>query len=155
LVPVDRGVKAGGSTARNANGRLWFDRWIYLDGLQSWQLPAELLLDFMGARGVLFSLEYAAVGPDATGAATGVEIDYRRSAVLTANEDAVESMFPAASLFYPARTFGVRHDAFGADGPANSKYPRGYGSVRVKNNHATNWVAVRLRIWVALEGVGG
>jgi hypothetical protein len=73
-----------------SGAQLWFDRWIYLDASQELQLPAELLLDFLGARGVLFSLEWAAVGPGAAGSPTGVQIDYLRSAARTAVESRFE-----------------------------------------------------------------
>ena len=127
---------------------LWFDKWIYLDktsGGYQWWLSANNYLHFGNASGVLYTLEYTAVG---AGAAS-VELAFTRSSASTAEESNFEDMNVAAIALTRTRATVIR--GFGADGTAGDKYPRGLGSVRLENTDITNWAAVRLRIWYALQ----
>ena len=132
--------------------RLWFDLWVHLDGTQIWQLPPDLALDVGDCEGILTTIEYAAVGPGATGVVgTGVSWKLRRSAEPTADDTAYEDMDPTA--FAPARTAGKRNAAYGADGAPGAKYPRGYLSVQFTNAAALGtWVALHVRGWIAIQG---
>lgn len=127
---------------------LWFDKWVYLDntsGNNSWSLPHQEMLPFGNARGVLYTTEYTAVGS----AAASVELSFTRTSVPTADTSRYEDMNGTAISLSRTRTAVLR--AFGADGTTNDKYPRGIGGVTLTNTDVTNWAAVRLRIWYALQ----
>ena len=123
---------------------LWIDRWVYLAANQEFQLPIDFAILFGNAQGVLFTAQYAAVGPGA--AAAGFK--YLRSAALTSEEMAFEAMNATAIPF--TRGVGSVSRAFGADGTGGDKYPRGLGSLKVIGSPA-DWTAIHLRIWYAAQ----
>jgi len=128
--------------------RLWFDKWVYLDastGQNTWRLPANELLPFGDARGVLFTVEYAGVG---AGAAS-VELIFERSSAATARSALFEAMNVTPIPLTQARSGFLR--AFSVDGTAGDKHPRGVGSVSLENTSATDWAAVRVRVWYAIQ----
>ncbi len=128
--------------------KLWFDRWMYLDPdtyVDSYTLPPNEYLPFGNAQGVLFTVEYASVG---AGAAS-VTLEFRRSSAPSGDSSKFEAMNTTPIPLSRTRTTFLR--AFGADGTAGDKYPRGIGTVYVENSHATDWAVVHLRVWYALQ----
>ncbi len=115
------------------------------DTVYQWWLPPNDYLRYGNARGVLYTVEYTGVG---AGAAS-VELSFTRSSASTADENRFEDMNGTAISLSRTRTTILR--GFGADGTAGDKYPRGLGSVRLENTDVTNWAAVRLRVWYALQ----
>lgn len=130
--------------------RLWLDTTALLDGATggaiSWLLALEDYLEFGDATQAYFTIEYYAAGPGAT----TTTLQLQRTSMHSDYDDGFENMLGTAITL--AREHKVEKRAFGPDGGATDKYPRGLCRVKLANSGALeNWCAVRMRIWVTLQ----
>lgn len=140
------------------NPHLWHDGLYFLDGkgaaatdtgAWSWEMPAALFLPMNNNTQAYYTVEYESVGPGAA----SVQLEIQRSAIPTEVFGAWETMNTATTLTL-ARKAAYKHVSFGQNGAAGDKGPMGYQRVRLSNTNvtATNWAAVRVRIWSHICG---
>ena len=140
--------KGGGAEpAGSAGSQLWFDLWVPLAPGAVWHLPAERMPAVGNVVGAQLTVEIAGVGAAASEASDKVKWGMTRTAAATAVTTAYEQFVDDQPV---ARTAAYVNIGLGA-GEDETKVPRGFAGMTLRNTSATLAAVVRLRVWLSLQ----